>query len=257
MKRKILKNKPLVEAIFELRWELQEQERKVKTDRYFKILIGSLYEKIKGDYKFYEELPTAHIPEEIAAYVVQYRFRKDKDRWPLVQLGPGIITLNDTEGYVWEDFERRIKHLLDALFKAYPDANNNLNVNGLLLRYIDAIDFDYDSTDMFNFLREKLKVTIDVPNDFFQETGVRRLPIGFDLRMAFPTTYPKGAVNLRFVRGKRKNVDALIWETQVQSMYSDVAKGKEEIVEWLNRAHSLTDDWFFKMIDGELLRRFE
>ena len=109
IRRKVLKNKPLVEAIFELRWELEEQVSGAKTDPHYKILIGRMYDRVKDDYPYHEELPTATIPDEIAGYIIQHRFRKDKDMWPLIQVGPGIVTLNDTEGYVWDDFEERIK----------------------------------------------------------------------------------------------------------------------------------------------------
>ena len=256
MERKILKNKPLVEAIFELRWELQEPASGMKIDPHYKILIGRIYDRVKDEYPFHEQLPTAAIPDEIAGYIVQHRFRKDKDKWPLIQIGPGIITLNDTEGYVWEDFEKRLYHMLNVLFDAYPDAEDNLKINWSLLRYIDAVDFNYEENNIFSFL-SNLKIHIDIYEKLFKETGVKSLPLGFDLRFSFPATKPKGAIHLRFVRGKRKNVDALIWETQVQSVGDNTPKTKEQIRAWVIDAHTLTDDWFFKMIEGELMRRFE
>lgn len=257
MVRKILKNKPLVEAIFELRWELQEQAPGMKIDPHYKILVGRIYDRFRDKYPFHEQLPTATMPDEIAGYVVQHRFRESKDDWPLIQIGPGIITLNDTEGYVWEDFEKRISHVLNTLFEAYPEAENNLKVNGLLLRYIDALKFDYGRDDIFTFLKEKMKTDIEIHEQLFEDTGVSRLPLGFDLRFSFPSTKPKGATHLRFVQEKRKDTDALIWETQVQSIGDDAPKVKNEITTWVKEAHELTDDWFFKMIEGELLRRFE
>jgi len=257
MGRKILKNKPLVEAIFELRWKLQEPAPGMKIDPHYKILIGRIYDRVKDEYPFHEQLPTATMPDEIAGYAVQHRFRKGKDKWPLIQIGPGIITLNDTEGYVWEDFEKRICNLLDVLYEAYPDSESNLKINGLLLRYIDAVDFDYEKENLFKFLEEKLKVSVQIHEELFKETGVNNSPLNIDLRFTFPSIKPKGAIHLRFVRGKRRNVDALIWETMVQSIGDDAPNNKKEIIAWVEEAHSLTDDWFFKMIEGELLRRFE
>lgn len=257
MERKILKNKPLVEAIFELRWELQEPKQGMKIDPHYKILIGRIYDRVRDEYPFHEQLPSATMPDEIAGYIVQHRFRKDKDKWPLIQIGPGIITLNDIEGYVWEDFEKRVTYLLDTLFEAYPDAEDNLKANGLLLRYIDAVDFNYEREDIFTFLKEKLKVNIQMPEELFEQTGISNLPLGFDLRFSFPSVEPKGAVHLRFIRGKRKDIDALVWETQVQSIDDDVPKVKDQITTWVVSAYRLTDDWFFKMIEGELLRRFQ
>ena len=54
------------------------------------------------------------------------------------------------------------------LFDAYPDSDNNLRINWLLLRYIDAVDFDYEKHDIFSFLRENLKMDIKVYEKLFR-----------------------------------------------------------------------------------------
>lgn len=259
MEKIILKNKPLLEAIFELRWELQEPAQGIKIDPHYKILIGRIYDRLQNKYPFHEQLLTANLPDEFVGYVVQHRFRESQDGWPLVQIGPGIITLNDTEKYESDDFEKRISHLINVLFETYPGGGNNLKFKWLLLRYIDTVDFDYKSDNIFNFLKEKMKLNIELYKNLFKTTGVGNLPMGFDLRFSFPATKPKGALHLRFIRGKRKDkdVDGLIWETQVQSTGDDVPKDKEKINGWVVNAHQLTHDWFFEMIKGELLRRFK
>jgi uncharacterized protein (TIGR04255 family) len=257
MARRILKNKPLVEAIFELRWKLQEPVPGMKIDPHYRIIIGRIYDKLSTEYRFHEQLPTASVPDEIAGYVVQHRFRKDKDKWPLIQIGPGIITVNDTEGYQWEDFEKRIIQAVNSLFEAYPDSKDNLKLDSVVLRYIDAINFDFEKENIFIFLKEKMKTSINFYPKLFEGTGVKEQPLGFDLRASFVSIKPRGAVNLRFVRGKIKEQDALIWETTVQSTPEDVPEVKDQIVDWVKEAHDLTDDWFFKLIEGELLGRFE
>jgi len=254
--KKNLKNKPLVEAIFELRWELQGEQPGMKKDPHYRILVGSIYNRFKDEYPFHEQLPTATIPDEIAGYIVQHRFREGEDKWPLIQIGPGVITLNDTEKYVWEDFEKRIASVIDTLFETYPEPVN-FRVSGLLLRYIDAIDFDYEKEHVFNFLKENMKIHVELEQKLFEGTGVDKLPLGFDLRFSFPSTEPNGTMHLKFARGKRKEVDALIWEIAVQLTGIDTPKVKEEIIAWVAQAHSLSRDWFFKTIEGELLRRFE
>ncbi|HOJ93506.1 MAG TPA: TIGR04255 family protein [Dictyoglomaceae bacterium] len=257
MERKILKNKPLMEAIFEMQWKLQGPDSEMGIDPYYKILIGRIYDRVKDEYPFYEPLQTVDIPDEIARYIVQYRFRKGENKWPLIQIGPGVITLNDTEEYVWEDFEERIHRIVNVLFEVYPDAENNLRINHLLLRYIDAIEFNYEEDNIFSFLKKNLKVNIELYEELFEGTEIENLPSNFDLRFSFPAIKPKGTAHLRFVRGKKKSADALIWETMVQSVDEDVPKDKDQIIEWGVEAHQLTDNLFFKMIEGELLRRFE
>lgn len=254
---KILKNKPLVEAIFEMKWKLQEPNPGVTIDPHYKILIGRLYDRLAKEYSYHEQLPTASFPDEMLGHIVQHRFRKGKDLWPLIQIGPGILTVNDTENYIWTDFEKRCTQAVESLFEAYPESKINLQIEGLLLRYINAVDFDYKRNDIFTFLREKMKTNVSLPSILFDDISVNRLPIGFDCRFSFPSSSPKGAIHLRFVRGNRKGLDALIWETMVQSVSEDVPKIPDNFKEWIDGAHTITDDWFFKLIEGELLRRFE
>lgn len=256
MSRIILKNKPLVEAIFELRWELQEPKPGIKIDPHYKIAIGRIYDRVKDEYPFHEQLVTSTMSDEISGYIVQHRFRKSKSGWPLIQIGPGIITLNDTDGYVWEDFKEKINNITEILFETYPDAQN-LKVSEIILRYIDAIEFDYEKDNIFIFLREKMKINVDIHKKLFENTGVNQLPLAFDLRFSFPSEDPKGAVSFRFGRGKRNNTDALIWETMVHLFCEKVPILKEEIIKSIEDAHNLTNDWFFKIIEGDLLRRFK
>jgi len=257
MTRKILKSKPLVEALFELRWELQEPAPGMKIDPHYKLIVGRIYDKVHEEYPFHEQLPTASVPDEIAGYVVQHRFRKGEGQWPLIQVGPGIITVNDTEGYVWEDFEKRIIQSVDVLSEVYPDPKNNLKFNSVLLRYIDGVSFDFKKENFFDFLKEQMKTSISFYPKLFEDTGVKEELLGFHLTTSFVSTRPKGAVYLRFTRGKIKEADAIIWETAVQSMSEDVPEDRDEIANWIKKAHELTGDWFFTLIEGELLRRFE
>lgn len=170
--------------------------------------------------------------------------------------GPGVVTLNDTDGYVWEDFEKRAAKLVDTLFEAYPKPDS-LSVNLLRLRYIDAIDFDYARDSVFGFLRDMLKLRVELLPSLFEATGVSDMPLRLDLRFAFPSTNPKGAMNLRFARGERKGREALLWETTVILRGEDTPKTKNGIAEWASQAHELTREWFFQLIEGDLLERFE
>jgi len=255
--KKILENKPLVEAIFELKWDLRESVSGMGVDPYYKLLIGRIYERIKDEYPFHEQLPTATMPDELAAYMVQHRFRKNENGWPLIQVGPGIITFNDTEGYTWENFKESSIRVLNILFETYPDAKANLNVCGLLLRYIDAITFDFGNDDILTFLKEQLKTEINLYQKLFEETDVSNMPLGFDMQFSFSSAKPNGTVHLRFDRGKKEDADALMWETIVQSVAEDIPQDMGGIVTWMAEAHDLTDDWFFKLIEGELQTRLE
>lgn len=251
-----LSKAPLVEAILEVRWKLVEQAPGVAVDPRYKVLVGRLYDRLEKIYPFHEPLPTASMPDEMLGYVVQHRFRVTENRWPLVQVGPGVVTLNETENYAWDDFEVRSQQLIDWLFTVYPDAQHPLNIAGLQLRYIDAIPFEFDREDIFAFMADKLKIRLSLPPAMFQNAPIGSLPVGFNTLFSFPTHAPKGAIRLRFARGARNGRDALIWETVVQSDEADVPAMPAGFKGWLANAHALTHDLFFKLIEGPLEESF-
>lgn len=252
---KELKNKPLVEAILEIRWKLQGLPPGPQVDPHYKLLLGRLFDRIRKDYPEHEQLPTANVPDELVGHVVQHRFRVAANSWPLVQVGPGVFTVNSTADYTWPDFRSRVLAAIEKLFDAHPKVDE-LKITNLILRYIDAVDFDYSGDNILEFLKDKLKVTFSLPINLFEGTDVERKPNGLTSHFSFRCHNPKGAITLRLATGQKENVPAVIWETTVESAGDDVPDMPKKFEGWLDAAHSLTDDWFFKMIEGELERRF-
>lgn len=259
MTAKKLKNAPLIEAIFELRWELSKKPDGRQFDPHHKILLGIIYEKVKDDYPFHEQLPSADVPEGFANYIVQHRFRTDKDGWPLIQLGPGIITLNDTGRYSWTDFKERIEKVLKVLFDADPKFIEIIP-DRLILRYVNAIEFDFGKNKVLDFLKKEMKLNFNIDNKLFKATNVDDQPSSFNLISSFPSLQPKGEIQLKFSRGKKKNgevKDALGWDMIVQSTGVDVPKDESGILKWIDSAHDLVECWFFGIVDGDLRKSFD
>ncbi len=257
MARTILKHKPLVEAIFELRWKLQGADSHVQSDPNYKLLLGSIHSHFKGDYPFFEQLPTTLVPDDLAAYLVQYRLRANEGAWPLIQLGPGIITLNETAGYDWDkDFYSRIGRTVSGFFTVYPGQERPL-IQALSLRYIDAVAFDYEHDNVFDFLRDMMRIQVELLPGLFEGTGIDSRPKVVDLRFSFPSANPAGSMSLRFACGVHGGQDALIWETVFESTGPHLPQIDDAISVWAVAAHAMTSDWFFKIIEGELQRRFE
>ena len=254
MADKVLKNKPLVEAIFEIKWALASPQPGILIDPHYKIFLGRLYDKVIEEYPEHEQLPSASVPDEIVGHVVQHRFRKSLNGWPLLQVGPGILTVNDTYNYLWTDFKERSIDAINKLYEAYPKVTQ-LQIESLLLRYIDAVEFDHTHENIIDFLREKMKVDIKLPSGLFTE-GIRSRPKVFNWQASFEVLHPRGIANVRFATGQKSNKPSLVWETIVESQKNDIPQMPEKINEWLESAHTITHDWFFTLIEGELERRF-
>lgn len=255
MSSRELKNKPLVEAILEIRWQLRKKAQGIAEDSHYKLLLGRVYDRLRQEYPEHQPLEAASVPDEMVAHIVQHRFRTGPDDWPLVQIGPGIMTLNDTHKYHWQDFRDRAIRLKRTLYEAHPKVTE-LAIENLTLRYIDAVEIDFRSTSVWEFLRDKLKVNISLAPVLFEGSGVDPVPRQFLSDQAFKSTRPKGTVQLRIATGQRNDKYSLIWETIFLSVGDDLPDMDSGFDRWLADAHRLVDDWFFKMIDGELLRRF-
>lgn len=252
---KELKNKPLVEAILEVRWKLQGAPPAPRTDPHYKLLLGRLYDRILKDYPEHEQLPAASLPDDMVGYIVQHRFRVAANSWPLVQVGPGVFAINSTADYKWSDFRSRVLSAIKKLYDAHPKAGN-LKITNLILRYIDAVEFDFEIDNAFEFLSDKLKLNISLSNNLFKDTGVESKPSGLIWQCSFKSEKPKGLINIRFATGQKNNAPAIVWETTVESAGDDLPEMPIAFDGWLDAAHDITHNWFFKMIEGELQRRF-
>lgn len=250
-----LKNKPLLEAILEIRWKLHGSPPGPLVDPHYKLLLGRLFDRILSDYPEHEQLPAANVPDELVGHVIQHRFRVAANSWPLVQVGPGILSINSTTDYKWSDFRPRVLAAIDKLFDAHPKVGE-LKITNLVLRYVDAVDFDFGVGNTFEFLKENLKLNISLPDILFNNTGVENKPDGFTCHSSFKCQDPKGLIIIRFATGQKNNSPAVIWETILESAGEHLPKMPKDFEKWLDAAHTITDDWFFKMIEGKLERRF-
>lgn len=258
---KVLSRAPLIEAMFELHWvPSREQEPAligplVETiqDPDYQVLIGAMFSRLRNKYPIHEPLPFSNVTL-VPRFTVQHRFRAGENSWPVFQLGPGVLTVNFTDTYTWESFEAAVYEVLGALIESHPSLER-FHVIESRLRYINGVPFP--GADLFSFLAESLRVTVKVEQDLFSNTPVGVEPLGFDLRLGFPTIQPPGALQVGFTRGQRGGGDALIWDTMLHSVGDDAPATQDSVVHWMSDAHSVVHDWFFRTIQGKLLEAFE
>lgn len=255
MKTDNLPNKPLQEAIFEIRWELPQPSGPTPHDPNYNLLIGRFYDRIQQDYPLYEALPSSEVPDLLVPYLVQHRFRPEANTWPVVQLGPGVLTVNETTSYTWENFSQRTLSAFNNLIEAYPNPSD-LHISNAILRYIDAINLDPTSEDLFKFLEQKLHTRFQLPQSLFRPHRISASPTGLNVVTTFHCTDPEGAISLRFATGAKNNEPALILETIVQSSSPNAPREPTELQGWLDAGHKLIHSWFFDLIEGDLERTF-
>jgi uncharacterized protein (TIGR04255 family) len=252
MRPKNLTHKPLIEAILELRWA-PSLSKDGGIDADLRLFLGKFHDLLAKEYPVFEVLGNAAAPEQMLPNIAQYRFRQRADGWPLIQIGSGVLTLNDTTSYVWDDYKKRAETIVGILFQNYP---GKLVPTSIDLRYINALSVDFEKQDALSCLAEKFRVRVDFPKVLFEGNGVEPTPTVFAMQTAFPVKSPLGAVHFRLAKGKANDKDAIIWETLVHSEGRELPPLPKEFSAWLGAAHTRAEEWFFRLVEGQLLKQF-
>lgn len=251
-----LPNKPLVEAILELRWLLDDHAQPgTFVDPGFRILLARFYDRIQPEGFQSIDLPIAAVPEVLTSHVVRHQFRKASDTWPLFQLGPGILTVNETSSYTWDTYFPVAKSAIERLFASYP-SESPLRPGDVRLRYLNALPFDPSKVDPLQFLSRYLHTQIDVDAEMFRNHDRVPRPESCRLHVRYPLE-GLGAGEIHFSTGLRDNKPAILWENRIHLSGSDTPDTPEGLATWLEAAHTVAEDWFFALARGDLLESFE
>jgi len=260
--------KPLVEAIMEIKFSTTDEplpsNRKAgelipfEVDPNFKIFFARFYDLVISNnlYPEYHKLPQAEIPEELAMHIVQHRFTSEGGNWPLVQLGPGVITLNETDNYCWNDFSRRAIEIFEILNTVHPK-REDLKITHVTLRYINALPFS-DEQDIVEFLNENMKLNINFDDELLNKTNLNKSSDVFRLTNTFRSEDPECLFVNSIDIGEKDDSKAIIWELFCRSKTNRIsAKSLNEFELWLDGAHKIIDRWFMETVKGNLEKGFD
>jgi uncharacterized protein (TIGR04255 family) len=244
-----LKNKPLVEAIFELGWSVPDPN-----DQFLDVLPGLYYNEVRDDYPFIENLPASQIPIPLLRNAVRHRFRKERDGWPLTQLGPGLLTVNDTVGYTtWSEFLPRIITAVCALAKVYDKAEPFTRAE---LRYINAVEFDSQRHRFAEFVERSLHTSIALPN-LSDGVGATSDVENANVTAQVHLKRPRGLGEFMVALGTYHEKPAVIFHINVRSHGEYAPTSQQDIQQWANDAHDIVDSWFMSFCEGHLLESFK
>ncbi|MEJ7646162.1 MAG: TIGR04255 family protein [Chryseolinea sp.] len=242
---------PLQEAIFEIRWDLDvDPENNQIIDKGFQLAQGKLQDLAKARFpEFHRKMPHG-FPDQLIQYQVVNQHWSGKGKWPVIQLGPGIFTVNETEAnYDWPStYFPLIKESIDWVFKAY---DGQLKINNAVVRYVDSVklkDYGFDGrwqdfvTEHFNF---------SFVNSFNTRGKVKGLQFSqlFELK-------DSSALHIAMNSGKYRTTDddALIWQTAVSKQ---ARFDKNSLISWLEYAHTTTSTLFKEMTKQSFYASFQ
>ena len=239
-----LPNAPLIEVIFEIKWDITN-----KTDIIdFQYLYGDLYSNFKDQYPYRENLVPSEIPFDIVRGLPVFRFRVDKNSYPLVQIGPGVLTINTIDSkYFWEEFRSEASKLLSILNEIYPKYKDfNLSP---ALTYIDFFDYDKEKMTSLDFINTYLQLNI---SESFINSSEASLS---DINLKFNYKLKNDICSLNLSDGKVNNRNGIILQTKV---IGEKAKYSKDLLEtWIDTSHELSSDIFKSLTKGELFETFK
>ncbi|MDR2704926.1 MAG: TIGR04255 family protein [Planctomycetaceae bacterium] len=252
---KNLKNIPLIEAIFEIRWVPPPSPNNPFTrDPFFHIHAGQLLPLLVESFPEVDSLlpPSVPLPEEVLQKMFHYRLFSEKKQMPLVQLGPGMLTFNADDSYRWQLFQERLQFVLKQLYDSRPNPQK-FSLEYLSLKYLNFFEYDDDKDQAIDFLRDKLKLGVSLPVDLFKPPICVRNPISFNFFWQFPCCDGSGthigSVILSINVGEKKGKKGIFMEigVQGQKQFSKYSGDKISafpvtnvgVLEWVVSAHDI------------------
>lgn len=248
---------PLIEAIFELHWELQGDKQTGRLrDPSYPMMYGRIYERLKKDFPHIEDLPSVQVHPEASPYVVRHRIRKEKMGYPLLQIGPGIATVNAAQGYSWTVFREHILRLVEAVSDLFPTLAAPLNFTKAELRFVNGVRLDIQSESPLAFLSEKLHVKLEMDPDLFVLNQMNELPNALNFMVGYPLKKPNGNLGLSAHLGQMDGKTGYLFQTQVISGGEWVPADSEGFETWLDDAHDAAVNCFISLCKGPLMDKF-
>lgn len=241
-----LPNSPLQEVIFEMLLNQEVDANGNPTGESFDLAQGIFDKKVSKDFKHRVTIPS---PLNFKIFPwIKHQYWTSKDQWPVVQIGPGILTINDTEvTYEWHTFYSLILQTGKRLAESYE---KKLDIKKLALRYINAIALeDADAEQKLNFINTNFR--IHFTNDFSIKGATL---LGLNNNQTYELN-DGSLVNLSLTDGESKeNKPAIIWQIQVAR---SGVRTPEEIAEWLKLAHSIASNLFKDTLSPKFYESFK
>ena len=247
MSAKKLKNAPLKEAIFELFWRLPLDQKKFPYDPDFDLAQGKFDDLIKQYFPIHKRTLPAGVNIKIYPKPI-HQYWSAELTWPVIQFGPGILTLNDTESnYEWSNFSRNIEIALEGLIRSYK---KELPFNRISLRYIDSIDMPDEITDQREYISTNFLTKIinnyDVPGSL-SDLNINQV---FSL-----DDQTKLNINIQTAKNNFNKKKAIVWITGAEKKIEGLTK--EEIANWASKNHNVLSKTFVNMLNPDFYAAFD
>lgn len=240
-----------------MHWELRivDPVSGIKTDPYYYPFQDAFVEAaIERGFSIQEEVVPKFVPIEHSASQPRLRLRKSHQQWPVVQIGPGVLTGNMAPPYNgWSEFSSFLEVQINRLFEIYERAGQSISILKLHLRYIDGFGEKFHFQSFPAFAQEMLGVSYPLDKKFLKAHLCDETEFEFVLDIAYKCKTPSHSMGrLKLSPGQVNNKDALIMETFCEIINADRIKKPNQIKDWFHQAHGTLSDQFHTLATSEL-----
>ncbi|MCK9452745.1 MAG: TIGR04255 family protein [Bacteroidales bacterium] len=237
-----LPNAPLQEVIFEMLWEIGRDEHGIPLDEEFNFAKGVFANLTKHDFPFRKKAPLAGMPISLYPAPV-HQFWKAENTWPVLQIGPGMLVVNDIEAnYTWDNYKKLIHKAIKYLAKSWQ---KELTFITIRLKYIDA--YTIGDKNKINFINNNFNLRLD--NPFIENIDVDNLNLNQSFKLA-----QNNFLEVLLSTGlSHDNKPALIWQSTV---YYEGKMAQNQLAEWLDKAHEIASNHFKQFINPDFYAKF-
>jgi uncharacterized protein (TIGR04255 family) len=241
MYRAKLNKAPLKEVVFELFWDLKplpNNTNMILGDPQFELALGVFASKVAE--KGFVKAKALNNTNVKINYKAAYQFWVSEMKWPVIQIGPGIMTVNDVAtSYQWKSsFLPNIKMACEAVTQSYAGGMTPLSIR---LQYINSKTFT-KGEDPMEFVESQLMSNVQSPI----KKGKR---INLNIVQQFEQD-DKSILNV-IIKTNKTNANEeqeLVWSIGVEKALGTGV----DIFQVLESAHSLASSTFVEMINPDL-----
>ena len=250
---------PLIEVITEVRWQLQPLLAipNAAIDPHFSVFAREFTERAKaGGFGLVERLVPEQMPTEMFPYAPLIRYRRSLTQWPLLQLGPGVLAVNNVPPYQgWASYRAYLEQAVAWLFATYPMPEKYLTITKLEVRYLDGFTKTLGYSTYLDFMNNSLNFGVKVPDRIAELSEAPQNAV-IAVEIQLPSVSPKNSMAvLKSSPGKVRNDDALIMELLCRTEHNADVQKPEAILQWMDSAHNLVRDVFNRLTSDELKER--
>ena len=253
----MLTRPPLIEAIFEVKWALRTNPQGFQIDPIYEYLPVALAGRLKERFPLHVPLVQSQGPwaNMQIPYQVQHQFRVQPDKFPIIQVGPGVFTHNQAVGYDPQQFQSQCVdsyRTLIAIFDQHPDKRGP--IADVSIRFVNSIPLDGEPLSV---VASRLGIRVEVAERFFRSGNLGPMLDSAGLDVSFVCSDPVGCCGVIVSPGNVGGKAVLLWQVLVVSRGEDVRLFVDNPERWIGSAHDRAHEIFMNLIQGELYERFK